>query len=123
MISDKLNKQEVLVMDAVYEMAAGKEKFLVAPYELLSMLPARSKIDEEKLEKILKDLELDGYFDLIQSTRKGEKMYVISMKSEGVNYKRTDYQRKRSVYFRWGVVAIGAVISALIGIIIRVIVG
>ena len=122
MISDKLNKNETRVMDAVLRLSDGKGKFLAAPYALLAVLPAKAKFDEEKLEKVLKDLEMDGYFELIASDRKGEKVYVVTLRNEGLNYKRADYQRKRAVYFKWGVAAIGAVIAALIGILIKALV-
>ena len=121
MISDKLNKREREVLEAVLSLANGKDRMLVSPEEILALLPPKREYDEEKLEKILKDLEMDGYFELVFSDRKGEKMYVIHIKTAGLNYKRADKQLKRSVYFRWGVVAIGAVISALIGIIIKAI--
>lgn len=123
MISDKLNKQETAVMDAVYSLSAGKKNFLVSPYDLLAACPSKLKLDEEKLEHILGDLENDNYFELIRSDRKGEKMYVITLHSEGLNYKRSDYQRKRGVYFKWGVAAVGAVIAALVSILIKSLVG
>ena len=121
MISDKLNKREREVLEAVLMLANGKERVLVSPEEVLAALPPKRQYDTEKLEQILKNLEMDGYFELVFSDRKGEKMYVFHIQTAGLNYKRTDYQLKRSVYFRWGVVAIGAVISAIIGIIIKAI--
>ena len=121
MISDKLNKKEREVLQAVLTLANGKERLLVAPEEILALLPPKREYDLEKLEAVLKDLEMDGYFELVFSDRKGEKMYVFHIQAAGLNYKRADKQLKRSVYFRWGVVAIGAVISAVIGIIIKAI--
>lgn len=121
MISDKLKKREAAVMDAIYTLSGGRERFLVSPYDLLAILPAKLKIDEEKLERVLGDLGLDGYFDLISSDRKGEKVYVVHLLPAGLNYRREDYQLKRGVYFRWGVAAVGALITALLGILFRVI--
>ena len=122
MISDKLNKREREVLQTVLQLANGKERMLVSPEEILALLPPKRGYDTEKLESVLRDLEMDGYFELVFSDRKGEKMYVFHIQPAGLNYKRADKQLKRSVYFRWGVVAIGAVISALIGIIIKAII-
>lgn len=108
-------------MNAVFVLSNGKERFLVAPCELLSVLPPRAGYDEEKLERFLRSLELDGYFELISSDRKGEKVYVVHMREKGLAYKRSDSQRKRTVYFKWGVAAIGAVITFLIGLVLRLI--
>ena len=121
MISDKLNKREREVLEAVLSLANGKERMLVSPEEILAVLPPKREYDVEKLEVLLKDLEMDGYFELVFSDRKGEKMYVFHIQAAGLNYKRTDRQLKRSVYFKWGVVAIGAVISFIIGMILKAI--
>lgn len=121
MISDKLNKREAAVMDAVYTLSDGRERFLISPYDILALLPVKMKTDEEKLERVLGDLGLDGYFDLIPSDRKGEKVYVVHLLPAGLNYRREDSQRRRSVYFRWGVAAVGALITALLGILFRLI--
>lgn len=121
MISDRLNKKENEVMNAVYELSNGKERFLVSPYELAAALPARRKYDEALLERTLRSLALDGYFELVESDRKGEPVYVIHMREAGLSYRRQDYQRKRGVVFRWAVAAVGAVITFLVGILLKVI--
>ena len=71
-------------MNAVFLLSAGKERFLVAPCEILSVLPPKSGFDEEKLERLLRSLELDGYFEMIASDRKGEKVYVVHMREAGL---------------------------------------
>ena len=53
MISERLNKRENEVMGAVFLLADGKERFLLFPYELLSVLPPRAKYDEETLDRAL----------------------------------------------------------------------
>ncbi len=121
MISDTLNRRESEVMGAVFTLAAGKERFLAAPAELLAVLPPRAGYNEEKLEQVLRSLELDGYFDLIESERKGETVYVVHMHGAGLAYRRESLKRRRSVMFRWGVAAVGAVITFLIGVILKLI--
>lgn len=78
-----LNRQENEVMRAVYEMCDGKESCLVSSLELVSILPDR-KYTPEKVEAILRSLELDDYFDLIESDRKGERMFVITLHANWV---------------------------------------
>ena len=108
-------------MNAVYALSGGKERFLVAPYELAAILPPKGGYDEATLGRLLRGLELDGYFELVESQRRGEPVYVIHMREAGLSYRRQDAQRKRSVVFRWGVAAIGAVITFLVGILLRLI--
>ena len=121
MLNDKLNKKEDEVMNAVFTLANGKESFLVSPFEIIALLPPKARYDEEKLEGVLRALELDGYFELIFSDRKGEKTYVIHMNPAGLAYKRSDYQRKRGLYIKLGVTAAGAVLSFAIGMILKAI--
>ena len=123
MISDRLNRRENEVMNAVFKLSGGKERFLVAPYEIEAILPARGKYDEALLEKTLSSLALDGYFELVETERKGEKMYVIHMREAGLCYRRTDYQRKRGIFFRCAVAALGAVVTFLVGLLLKALFG
>ncbi|MDE6273670.1 MAG: hypothetical protein K2L87_01315 [Clostridiales bacterium] len=121
MLNDKLNKREDEVMNAVFTLADGKEQVLVSPYEIIALLPPKENYDEEKLEGVLRALELDGYFELIASDRKGEKMYVIHLKPSGLAYKRSDTQRKRGLYIKLGITVATAVLSFAIGLILKAI--
>ena len=95
------------MMNAVFELSGGKERFLVSPCELTAVLPARGKYDEASLERTMNSLALDGYFEFVESDRKGEKTYVIHMREAGMSYRRQDYQRKRGLVFRIAVAALG----------------
>lgn len=121
MISDRLNRRENEVMNAVYELSGGKERFLISLSELRAVLPAKGKYDEAALARFLQSLALDGYFELIESVRKGEPVYVIHMREAGLSFRRQDSQRKRSVCFRVGLAALGAVVTFLVGLLLRAI--
>ena len=114
-----LNKQENEVMNAVYEMCGGKESCLVSPLEIMSILPEKRAYTPEKVESILRSLELDDYFDLIESDRKGEKLYVITLHQNGIAYKRTALQMKRSVAFKVCLAVGSAVITFAVSMILR----
>ena len=114
-----LNKRESEVMSAIYSLCYEKGICLISPEELLSMLPVRKKYNEEQLEKILSELALDNYFELLSSERKGEKMYVISLRANGYAYKRCALQQKRNVAVKmlWAVAS--AVVAFLVGLLLR----
>ncbi len=114
-----LNKRETEVMSAVYGLCEEKGICLVSPSELLSLLPTRKKYTEEQLEQILGALSLDNYFELLSSERKGEKMYVISMRANGYAFKRCFTQMKRDMAMKifWAVAS--AVIAFLVGVILK----
>ncbi len=121
MRSDKLSKRENAVMGAVFTLSQGKERFLVSPYELLAVLPGREKFDEENLERVLHALELDGYFEMVFSDRKGEKTYCIQMREAGLAFRRQDIRRKRDAAVRLLFAAAGGLLSAVVGLLLKMI--
>ena len=114
-----LNKRETEIMNTVYELCHEKGVCLVSPSELLAMLPQRKGYTEEQLETILGELALDNYFELLSSERKGEKMYVISLRANGYAFKRYFAQIKRdaAVKIFWAVAS--AVVAFLVGVILK----
>ena len=114
-----LNKRETEVMSAVYELCHDKGVCLIAPTELLSMLPKRKRYTEESLENILRALSMDDYFELLSSERKGEKMYVISLRSNGFAFKRYFAQMRRDAAMKifWAVTS--AVVAFIVGLILK----
>ena len=114
-----LNKRESEVMNAVYSLCHEKGICLISPTELLDLLPHRKKYNETDLENVLGELALDHYFELLSSERKGEKMYVISLRSNGYAFKRCYVQMRRdfAVKIVWAVTS--AVLAFLVGCILK----
>ncbi len=114
-----LNRRENEVMNVVYSVCHEKGICLISPSELLSMLPNRKKYTETQLEAILSELALDNYFELLSSERKGEKMYVISLRANGYAYKRYSLQQKRdgAVKLFWAVAS--AIVAFLVGLVLK----
>ena len=118
-----LSRNENEVMSAVYALCDGTEGCLVSPIDILSILPSKRGYSAEKLDDIMFALKCDGYFDLITSERKGEKMYVISLKENGRAYKRNAKQRQRDVTFKIFLAFIGALATFIFGLILKAVFG
>ena len=118
-----LSKGEDEIMRAVYDLCDGTDSCLISPSEILSLLPQKRHYSYDKIDGILHDLMHDGYFDLISSERRGEKMYVINMKEPGFSYKRVIAQRRRDIAFRVTLAFIGALSTFIFGLIIKSIFG
>ncbi len=114
-----LNRRETELMNAVYTLCHEKGVCLISPTELLALLPPRRKWTEERVEKLLGELALDEYFELLSSERKGEKMYVISLRANGYAFKRYFAQMRRdaAVKIFWAVTS--AVVAFLVGLILK----
>ncbi|MCI8988471.1 MAG: hypothetical protein HFK05_01805 [Clostridia bacterium] len=114
-----LSRSENEIMRAVYDLCDGTDGCLVSPVDILCLLPPKRKYDIPKIDSVLHDLSYDGYFDIITSERKGEKMYVINLKESGMSYKRMIRQRQRDIAFRIALAFVGALATFLFGLIIR----
>ena len=116
---EMLSKRETEIMNTVYELCHEKGVCLISPAELLSLLPKKKKYSEAQIETILGELALDNYFELLSSERKGEKMYVISLRANGYAFKRYFAQMKRdaAVKIFWAVTS--AVVAFLVGVILK----
>lgn len=114
-----LSKSENEVMTAVYSLCDGTEGCLVSPMEIKSVMAREGRIGDEELDSILNALRVDGYFDLIYSERKGEKMYVINLKESGFAWKRTAKQRQRDVSFKIFLAFLGAFATFVFGLILK----
>ncbi len=114
-----LNRRESEVMQAVYSLCREDGRCLVAPADLLKLLPKKEKCTEEKLEKILKALELDDYFEMISSDRKGEKMYVITLHPNGFAFKRSSVQMRRDLFFKVAWTILSAILAFLVGLLMK----
>ena len=123
MFNESLSKRENAVMSAVFQLSEGKERFLASPYEMIALLPPRMNFDEEKLYRALRSLELDGYFELIESDRKGERVFVVHMREAGRSFRRSDALRKRKMFYKIAVTVVCGVLSALVGIIVKSLLG
>lgn len=114
-----LNRRENEVMNAIYALCHEKGVCLISPAELLDLLPAKKRYTEAQLEKILEELSLDNYFELLSSERKGEKMYVISLRANGFAYKRYYVQMRRDVAVKlfWAITS--AVVAFAVGLFLK----
>lgn len=118
-----LSRSENEVMAAVYCLCDGTGGCLVSAPEILSVLPQKRAYSPEKLESILYDLKSDGYFDIISSERKGEKMYVINLRESGLGYMRTAGQKKRDIAFKIFLAFVGAFATFVFGLILKAVFG
>ena len=106
-------------MNMVYNLCHEKGVCLISPGELLAMLPPRKEYTEEQVEGILNGLALDDYFELLSSERKGEKMYVLSLRSKGQAYRRCSLQQRRDIAVKMLLAVASAVVAFVVGLILR----
>ena len=118
-----LSRKENVVMTAVFELCDGSECCLISRSDILALLPKRASLTADALDDTMYALHLDGYFDMVTSERKGERMYVITLKENGFAFRRTRLQKRRDITFKIALAFIGAVATFIFGLILRGIFG
>lgn len=118
-----LNRCENDVMRAVFCLCDGTDGCLISPMDIMSILPSGRKYTYERLDDALYELQTDGYLDVISSERKGEKMYVISLKENGLNYKRKEKQKRQDILYKIFLGLIGATATFIFGLILKAVFG
>lgn len=114
-----LNRCENEVMGAVYCLCDGMDGCLISPLDIMSVLPAGRKYSVQRLDDALLSLQNDGYLDVIPSERKGEKMYVISLKESGLAFNRNRRQKKIDVLNKILLAFVGAFATFIFGLILK----
>ena len=115
-----LNKTESKIMSVIYSERKNREAFLISPADLIN-ISGEKGLSTAALEKIMDDLSSYGYFDLIYSDRRGERVYCVTLTEKGKGYARGVKVMKRNLLFRLGVTVVLAVISFIIGLILKAI--
>lgn len=116
-----LGRYEHSVMGAVYALCDGKDGCLVSPLDIMSIMSSAKKNSPERIDGALKALQSGGYVDIISSERRGEKMYVISLKGEGADYPRLARARRRDLAYKILLAFIGALATFIFTLIIKAI--
>lgn len=106
------------VMSAVYRACKERNCILISPNELINMSSMRGTTIF-KLEQILQDLKKDGYFELVYSDRRGEKIYCITLTEKGKGYNRSVKVLRRSVLFKIALSTLLAIFSFLLGLVLK----
>ena len=108
-----LSSIEKEVMLLLYDRCANSPKQIV-----ISLLP-KNQLTTKELDKIINNLVMDGYIDVINSNNKGSQIYCVSLKMKGIAFKRELVNQKKNNRYLLGRTVILALISVTITLILR----
>lgn len=111
-----LTKKEKAVMRVVYKDADKQNgACLLTPIDIFSQIPLDLDFEESELDVTLRNLEIDDYFDLTRSDKKGELVYCINMHKKGLQFARVERAFKSNVMFRILLAVATGLVSAAAG--------
>ena len=118
-----LTKKERAVMRAVYN-AADKRAgtCLMSPLDLYDALSLDLDFDDDELDSTLRNLEIDDYFDITRSDRKGELVYCINMHQKGLAFARVEKAFRSNIRFKILLAVVGGLCSGAAALGIRLLI-
>ena len=92
-----LNKKESALMRVIYKKTTrNKGMCLIRPVELMVGISYGLDFKAEDLEPTMKALIYDEYIDLVESDKKGDFYYCITLLKKGFAFQRSEEQRLRA---------------------------
>ncbi len=113
-----LNSIENKVMQTVFSQCENKVSTLISPTDIIR-ISGLNNLTQTALERVMDDLYKDGYFDLIYSDRRGERVYCISLTNKGKAFIRGKKIFKRNLLIRVLITILLAVLSFITGLILK----
>lgn len=115
-----LFRKEKAVMRLIFSKCENKEKTcLMSPLEISNGVFPKYEIDEVEIEEIIESLKLDNYITVVDSERKGKKVYCITLKSKGESFEREISNNRKSLLYKLATTVILAVVSFVIGLLLK----
>ncbi len=88
---------------------------LLTPIDIFSQVPLDLDFEESELDIALRNLEIDDYFDVTRSDKKGELVYCINMHRKGLQFARVEKAFKSNIMFRILLAVATGLTSAAVG--------
>lgn len=115
-----LTKKEKAIMRYVYnEASKNKGVCIMRPVDVYSNVSYDLAFEADELEPTLKNLELDDYFDLTKTDKRGELYYCINMHKRGLAFARDEASFKKKLAFKISIAVISGALTAVVGWLIK----
>ena len=114
-----LNKKESALMRVIYKKTTkNKGMCLIRPVDIMMGISYAIDFKEEDLEPTMKALVYDEYIDLVESDKKGDFYYCITLLKKGFAFQRSEEQRLRarrsSIIFKVLLALIGSAVTIVL---------
>ncbi len=110
-----LSKKTKALMKAIYNRAIEKDGVcIVSPLNLLQDVSFKISFDREDLDPALKLLATEGYFEIIETEKKGITYYCITLLQPGYDFSRQIAVEKRAIKFKIILTVAGVIASFIL---------
>ena len=113
-----LEKVKKKILTFLTKLCKDRQSVLISPTDLIKNLNY-NEISQEDLETKMVELSNEGYFDLVYSDRRGEKVYCITLLEKGKGYLRKERIERQNLVKRFFLTIAFAVLSFMVGAILK----
>ncbi|MEG1394488.1 MAG: hypothetical protein RSD04_01930 [Clostridia bacterium] len=119
-----LNKKTKALMRAIYDRAIVKDGIcIVRPIDLLREISFKIDFRKDELDPSIKSLMLEGYFEVVETEKKGEKCFCITLLQAGYDFARQIASEKRAIKFKIILSISGVIFTFILSKIVAAIAG
>jgi len=124
-----LSRKEKKVMEVIFSHCDKKGACLMSLDNLAEEVNAKLKpkfnilkkeyeLSLDQILELIKNIALDDYFEYLPTEKKGEQMYLFTLKEKGVAFERELVNERRALYRKIYLSVIGAIVAGIVGLLI-----
>lgn len=116
-----LSKKEKLLMQYILDCCSDKDTCLLLPLDIIHSFEPKYNIKQIELQSLLDGLVQENYISVVNSDKNGELVYCVTILAKGKAFTREQQNIKKNWTISITRTIILAVISFIIGVILKAI--
>ena len=109
------NKRQRSVLKVIQDNCLNGDTCLLSNEAIVALCMHKNLVNSSNLKDIVKSLDLDGYIEVVYSSKENEDIYCITLTNKGKNFK-TEYKREiQNIRNRLLITILCACVSFVVG--------
>lgn len=116
-----LSKKEKVLLSFILEATKDKDSCLISPDELIHALEPKYSCNQVEIESFLDGLTQENYISVVNSDRKGNLIYCITLLNKAKSFVREEKNAKKGIANAVIRTVLLAILSFIVGLILKAI--
>lgn len=116
-----LSRKEKALLNYILQVTNDKDSCLLSPDEIIHGLEPKHSCNQIEIEAFLDGLSQENYISVVNSDKKGELIYCITILSKGKSFVREEKNAKKGVVNAIVRTVLLAILSFIVGLILKAI--